>query len=39
MKKSIIVNQIVNRVLDLVDIELLTALFQRWQGGQVVGEP
>lgn len=28
-----IVNQSVNRVLDLVDIELPADLFQRWQGG------
>lgn len=28
-----IVNQTVNRVLDLVDIELPEDLFQRWQGG------
>ncbi len=29
-----IVNQTVNRVLDLLDIELPTDLFKRWQGGQ-----
>lgn len=29
-----IVNQTVNRVLDLVDIELPADLFQRWQGGR-----
>ena len=29
-----IVNQTVNRVLDLLDIELPTDLFQRWQGGR-----
>ena len=28
-----IVNQTVNRVLDLVDLELPADLFQRWQGG------
>ena len=28
-----IVNQTINRVLDLVDIELPSDLFQRWQGG------
>ena len=29
-----IVNQTVNRVLDLLEIELPTDLFQRWQGGR-----
>lgn len=29
-----IVNQTVNRVLDLLDIELEQELFQRWQGGK-----
>lgn len=29
-----IVNQTVNRVLDLVDIQLPSDLFQRWQGGR-----
>lgn len=29
-----IVNQTVNRVLDLLDVELPADLFQRWQGGQ-----
>ena len=29
-----IINQTVNRVLDLLDVELPTDLFQRWQGGQ-----
>jgi 4-hydroxy-3-polyprenylbenzoate decarboxylase len=33
-----IVNQTVNRVLDLVDIELPSDLFQRWQGGSISGE-
>lgn len=31
-----IVNQTVNRVLDLMDIELPEDLFERWQGGQAV---
>ncbi len=29
-----IINQTVNRVLDLVEIELPADLFQRWQGGR-----
>jgi 4-hydroxy-3-polyprenylbenzoate decarboxylase len=29
-----IINQTVNRILDLVDIELPLDLFQRWQGGK-----
>ncbi len=29
-----IINQTVNRILDLVDIELPSDLFQRWQGGK-----
>jgi len=29
-----IVNQTVNRVLDLADIELPQDLFRRWQGGK-----
>ena len=32
-----IVYQTVNRVLDLVDIELPSDLFQRWQGGRTDG--
>lgn len=32
-----IVNQTINRVLDLVDIELPSDLFQRWQGGSISG--
>ena len=32
-----IVNQTVNRVLDLVDVELPSDLFQRWQGGRAGG--
>ena len=32
-----IINQTVNRVLDLVEIELPTDLFQRWQGGEAGG--
>ena len=31
-----IVNQTVNRILDLMDIELSTDLFTRWQGGTAV---
>ena len=33
-----IVNQTVNRILDLVEIELPADLFQRWQGGSASGE-
>lgn len=34
-----IINQTVNRVLDLVDVELPQELFQRWQGGKASREP
>ena len=33
-----IVNQTVNRVLDLVDVTLPEDLFRRWQGGRAAGE-
>lgn len=33
-----LINQTVNRVLDLVDIELTADLFQRWQGGKPARE-
>lgn len=33
-----IINQTVNRVLDLVDITLPADLFERWQGGRVAGD-
>jgi 4-hydroxy-3-polyprenylbenzoate decarboxylase len=33
-----IVNQTVNRILDLVEIDLPSDLFQRWQGGRLPGE-
>ncbi|HEX6386247.1 MAG TPA: 3-octaprenyl-4-hydroxybenzoate carboxy-lyase, partial [Anaerolineae bacterium] len=29
-----IVNQTVNRVLDMLDVELPADLFKRWQGGK-----
>jgi len=32
-----IINQTVNRILDLLDIELEEDLFERWQGGKNVG--
>jgi len=32
-----VVNQTVNRVLDMVDIELPTDLFERWHGGKANG--
>ena len=32
-----IVNQTVNRVLDLLDITLPEDLFRRWQGGRAAG--
>ena len=33
-----IINQTVNRVLDLLEIDLPVDLFQRWQGGKLSGE-
>jgi 4-hydroxy-3-polyprenylbenzoate decarboxylase len=33
-----IVNQAVNRILDLLDIELEQDLFTRWQGGSAADE-
>jgi 4-hydroxy-3-polyprenylbenzoate decarboxylase len=33
-----IVNQTVNRVLDLVDVTLPEDLFRRWQGGRTAQE-
>ena len=32
-----IINQTVNRILDLVDVQLTSDLFQRWQGGKSSG--
>jgi len=33
-----IVNQTVNRVLDLLDVTLPEDLFRRWQGGRLAGD-
>jgi 4-hydroxy-3-polyprenylbenzoate decarboxylase len=34
-----IINQTVNRLLDLVDVTLPQDLFTRWQGGRMANEP